>query len=78
MAETKSKPPKEKTITVLVNNRSVDLPDRRVTGLEIKQAAGLPAEFKLYGPKGDEILNETEVRVHKGDKFTAISGQDVS
>ena len=75
MVETKAKP---KTITIFVNNNPVTLPDREATGAEIKQAAGLPLEFKLYDHKGQEIDNETSIRVHPKEKFTAISGQDVS
>lgn len=75
MVDTKAKP---KTITVVVNNSEVTLPDREVTGAEIKQAAGLPLEFKLYDHRGQEISDETPIRIHPHQKFTAISGQDVS
>jgi hypothetical protein len=67
-----------KSLTILVNNKPVDLPDRDTSGEEIKLAAGIPPDFKLYGPKGDEIPNEKAIRVHPNEKFTAISGQDVS
>ena len=73
--QTESKP---KTITILVNNNPVDLPDKHTTGAEIKRVAGLPAHFKLYGPHGEEIADATKLSVHKGEKFTAISGVDVS
>jgi hypothetical protein len=75
MVDTKAKP---KTITIVVNNSEVIIPDREATGAEIKQAAGLPLEFKLYDHKGQEIGNETPIRIHPHEKFTAISGQDVS
>lgn len=75
MVEIKTKP---KTITIVVNNNLVTLPDRETTGSELKGAAGLPLEFTLYDHKGREIENETTVRVHRNQKFTAISGQDVS
>ncbi len=71
-------PKKPKSVTVRVNNKAVELPDRHTTGAEIKRAAGIPLEFKLYGPKGEEIANEWELVVHPNEKFTAISGQDVS
>jgi hypothetical protein len=67
-----------KPVKIRVNNKTVELPDRHTTGAEIKQAAGIPLDFKLYGPKGDEITNEQELEVHRNEKFTAISGQDVS
>jgi hypothetical protein len=73
--ETKTK---TKTVTILVNNRPVELPSRETTGAAIKQAAGIPLEFKLYGPHGDEIGDDDHLRVHPNERFTAISGQDVS
>lgn len=69
---------KSKTIQVYVNNRAVELPGKDVTGLEIKQAAGIDAAFKLYDSKGDEVENGETVKVHPKERFTAISGQDVS
>jgi hypothetical protein len=72
------KPEKPKTVEILVNNKVVELPDREVTGAEIKLAAGVPSEFKLYDHKGSEITDDQQVRIHPQEKFTAISGQDVS
>jgi hypothetical protein len=69
---------KHKTITIFVNNRPVEIEDRKITGAEIKVAADIPANFKLYNAEGEEIGNETEIKVHPNEKFTAISGQDVS
>ena len=65
-------------VTVLVNRRDVHLPDDHVTGLQIKQAADVPDTFKLFDPGGDEIGNDVTVHVHEKERFTAISGQDVS
>ena len=65
-------------VSIKVNNREVTVPDRDVTGGQIKQAADVPATFKLFGPKGDEIANDQRLRVHNNERFTAISGQDVS
>ncbi len=73
-----SPPTKSKTITITVNNREVEVPGKEVTGLEIKTAAGIPSHFHLYGPDGDEISNDEPVKVHNKQRFTAISGQDVS
>lgn len=70
--------PKPKPVTVLVNRREVELPDDHVTGAQIKHAAGVPATFKLFDPKGTEIDNDEVVHVHNKESFTAISGQDVS
>jgi hypothetical protein len=65
-------------IVILVNRKPVEVPSAHVTGLEIKNAAGVTAEFQLFGPKGESISDEEKVHVHKDEKFTAISGQDVS
>lgn len=65
-------------VTILVNNRPVELDDDHATGSEIKAAAGLPEEFKLYDDKGREIANDERVKLKAGERFTAISGQDVS
>jgi multiubiquitin len=77
-ASQKTGKPPEKTITILVNNRAVEISGREPTGADIKAAAGVPAEFKLYDAKGVEIANDTRVKIHEKEKFTAISGQDVS
>lgn len=65
-------------VLILVNNRDVEVPGHEVTGAEIKHAAGVPDDFKLYGPNGSEIDDDRTVRVRRDERFTAISGQDVS
>lgn len=74
--EQRTKPPK--TIEIFVNNKPVTIDGPKVTGAEIKSAAGIDLSFKLYDRKGKEIRNDETVRVHPKEKFTAISGQDVS
>ncbi|HEV7492459.1 multiubiquitin domain-containing protein [Baekduia sp.] len=72
---------KAKPTTVTVNNRPVTLPDDHATGSEILAAAGVPFDFKLYLHKGKklELVDPNEqIKVHAEDKFTAVSGQDVS
>jgi len=78
MATPERTTPQPKTITIYVNNRAVELHKREVTGAEIKQAAGVPLNFKLYDPHGNEVENRQTVKVHPNERFTAISGQDVS
>jgi multiubiquitin len=78
MEPTAKAKPRTKTITIFVNNRPVEIEDRRITGAEIKAAADVPSEFKLFNAKGEEIANDTEIKVHPKERFTAISGQDVS
>ena len=68
-------------VTILVNNRAVELPDRDTTGREIKLAADVPLEFTLYEKKGNqlrEIADDDEIKVNQNDEFIAVSGQDVS
>lgn len=70
-----------KTVTVFVNNREVELPDKNETGAEIKAAAGIPPEFKLYAEHGhdlDLVEDEEQIKVHAKERFRAVSGQDVS
>jgi len=69
---------KTKTVTILVNNREVEIAGKETTGAVIKEAAGIPLDFKLYDPHGDEIANDQPIKIHQNERFTAISGQDVS
>lgn len=78
--------PVRRTIRVTVNNQPVDLPDREVTGLEVKQDAisqgvqiqlNFPLSVKhgdRYVPVGDDELT----RVHEGEKFLAVAPDDNS
>ena len=79
--------PKSKDVTIEVNGHEVIVPDREVTGAEIKQAAiaaGIPiqANFVLQ----QELANGTSkvvgdadsVRVHNHMSFTAIAPDDNS
>lgn len=70
-----------KSITIEVNNQPVVVPKEELTGLEIKEAAGISADFTLYEKRGthlDEVSNDTPVKVHPNEAFVAVSGQDVS
>lgn len=77
-SEPDQKPHDARSVTIFVNNKPVDLADRETSGAAIKAAAGIPPDFKLYGPHGDEISDEEELKAHPNEHFTAISGQDVS
>jgi hypothetical protein len=70
--------PNQKPIVITVNRREVQIPDRDTTGAEIKAAAEVPPDFMLFDPHGSEIADGTVVHVHPHERFTAISGQDVS
>jgi hypothetical protein len=79
--ESSKRHPKPKTITIEVNNKPVEMPNRDATGAEIKHAAGVPLDFTLYLKRGhelDEIGNDDTVKLHEREQFVAVSGQDVS
>lgn len=81
MAESAATKKPPKTVDIFVNNREVTLPDRDVTGAEIKAAAGVPPEFQLFAERGsnlDSVGDDEEIKVRKGQRFRAVSGQDVS
>jgi hypothetical protein len=70
-----------KSITIIVNRREVQMPDREATGAEIKAAAGVPPDFELFEQKGSKLIpiaDDEIVKLHNKQKFTAVSGQDVS
>jgi hypothetical protein len=79
--------PNPHTVTVLVNEKPVNVPAPKVTGLEIKQAAmnaGLPVQLDFVlseeRPNGDTDIvgDEDEVTVNKNSKFLAIAPDDNS
>lgn len=76
-----------RTVTVTVNNRTVELDRHRVTGLEIKQAAiaqGVPIQldFQLaeIRPNGEnQIIGDGDVvTVTQHSKFVATAADDNS
>jgi len=78
MSATAKKP---KPVTIVVNNRPVDMPDDEATGLEIKRQAEVPDDFTLYrehGGKLEEVADDERLKLRKGERFRAVSGQDVS
>jgi hypothetical protein len=83
----KGKDDKLKDVVVTVNLRPVPLPDRSVTGLQIKQAAiaaGLRIDegFVLLVDENDgrdRVVGDDEViKVNKQSSFTAIAPDDNS
>jgi hypothetical protein len=75
-----------RTIRVTVNNQAVDLPEREVTGLEIKQDAisqgvQIQLNFPLSVKRGDRYVpvgDNEPIRVHEGEKFLAVAPDDNS
>jgi len=75
------------TISIEVNNKRVDLHQREVTGNEIKAAAiqqgvAIEQDFLLYivraGGHLDRVQDDEKVTVHEGERFRAITPDDVS
>jgi hypothetical protein len=76
-----------RTIEITVNNRPVRVEEKRLTGMEIKQAAiaqGIPIQLDFVLSEhleqgGTQIVGDNdEVKVRKHSKFTAVAGDDNS
>jgi len=74
-------------ISITVNFKTVTMPGRHATGLEIKQAAikqgvNIQLDFVLFLDKGhgrrDPIRDEERIELHRGEKFEAVPGDDNS
>jgi len=65
-------------VVIFVNRREIEFAESHATGFEIKHRADVPETFKLFDPPGDEVANEERIELHEHERFTAISGQDVS
>jgi hypothetical protein len=71
MSHTIGKP--GRTIEILVNTKPVDVPSD-VTGAEIKAAAKVPADFKLFRVEGHRevpVADDEHLHVHHHEKFVA-------
>ena len=84
--EVEAAPDRAGPTTVSVNGQPVTLPDREVTGLEVKQAAiaqGLPVglEFQLSVKRGNRyqvVADDDKIKVHQGQEFLAVAPDDNS
>lgn len=65
-------------VLIFVNRREVEFREHHATGLEIKEKAEVPTTFKLFTPGGEEVADDERVHLREHERFTAISGQDVS
>lgn len=77
----------ERNVRVTVNDQFVVLAERKVTGLEIKQAAvaaGVPIQLDFVlsevRPSGEQkiVPDDRELPIKDGDQFWAIPGDDNS
>jgi hypothetical protein len=62
-----------RTVEILVNTKPFDVPSE-VTGAEIKAAAKVPADFKLFRVEGHRevpVGDEEQLHVHHHEKFVA-------
>jgi hypothetical protein len=90
VSETTVEPAKkgrEHAITITVNNQPVEVQEKLLTGLEIKEAAiaqgvSIQLDFLLSEQLSNgqaRIVGDTdEVKVHEHAKFTAVAGDDNS
>lgn len=85
-ATAERRPEESKEVTIVVNTRPVDLPDRSTTGLAIKTAAidqGVPIKldfhlFRISGKKETPIGDEDRIKVHEREEFRAVDKDDNS
>lgn len=71
---------RERLVEITVNNRPVKVP-KETTGAEIKERAGVGADFQLFLVKGDEeieIEDDEEIKVRKRMVFSATPALDPS
>jgi hypothetical protein len=77
--------PKQKAVVVSVNGHDVEVP-HKLTGEELKAAAieqGVPIEedfvlFVKHGTDYDQITDDQQLTVHKGEEFRALAPDDVA
>lgn len=75
-----------RTIRVTVNRQQVDLPDREITGLEVKQAAiaqgvQIQLDFQLSVKRGEhyEVIGDNDtITAHENEEFLAVAPDDNS
>jgi RNase P/RNase MRP subunit p29 len=71
---------KDKTVEILVNTKTVEVP-KKTTGAEIKAKAGVDPAFQLFrvdGKTEHEVGNDEEITVHTGQVFVATPTLDPS
>ena len=78
--------PHNETVTIKVNGQPVVLPDRKVTGQQIKGAAiaqgvainPTSALFRITGQAQHPVRDDDEITVHDGQEFRAVDADDNS
>ena len=75
-----------RTITVVINNQRIKLPERRMTGLEIKQAAiaqgvEIQLNFQLsveIGKHWKVVGDNDTITIHERQEFIVVAPDDNS
>jgi len=66
---------KKPEFTIFVNNKKLQTEKHELTGAQIKQLAGVAADYELFEVKGDQTVpigNEQVVHIHNDLHFRAI------
>ncbi len=66
---------KEPEFTTFVNNKEFRTSEHELTGLQIKELAGVPTDYELFEVKGDQTVpvgNDQVVHIHNDLHFRAI------
>lgn len=66
---------KLRTIEIVVNSQHFNSPSKELTGLKIKQLAGIPTDYELFVVHGNTTVpvgNDEVVHIHTGSEFRAI------
>jgi len=61
--------------SVFVNNSEFQTNEHQLTGAQIKNLAGMPADYELFEVRGDQTIpvgNDQEVQIHNKIHFRAI------
>jgi hypothetical protein len=76
-----------KPVVIRVNNKPVEMPDKRATGLEIKEVAiqagvNIKADFVLFAVlangKQEVVKDDQVIKLHRDQYFEAIDNDDHS
>lgn len=66
---------KPKAFSILVNNQRFETKSKKLTGLELKALAGIPADYELFAVEGTSTVpvgNAEVVNLKKDAEFRAI------
>ncbi len=70
-----------KQVKIFVNDKPVFFETHKVTGLQIKQKAGVPTDSTLYRLKGHDRIpvgDMEEIEIHEDERFLDVPNGTVS